>query len=73
MATTRDIVDLVGTMAINDTLSVMGLTVDNIHTEVYEPNLCGQMSGMGNGVGIGGTLTIGLAKEPDTANTKIEC
>ena len=51
----------------------MGPSLDNIQTEVYELNLCEQLSDMGNGFGIGGTLTTGLAKEPDNANTEIEC
>ena len=68
VATTRDIVDIVGTKTTNDTLSVIEPTVDKIQTLVYESILCEQMSVMDNGVGIGGTLTTWLAKEPDNAN-----
>ena len=49
----------------------MGPSLDNIQTEVYELNLCEQLSDMGNGFGIGGTLTTGLSKDPDNANTDI--
>ena len=73
VATTMDIEDRVGTGTINETLSVVGTTITYIQTEVCELIMCKQVHSVGNGVGIGETLTTVLAKEPDTANNKIEC
>ena len=73
MATTMDIVGIVGNKTNNDTLYVGGQTADNVQAKICELNLCESKSSMDSGVGIAVTLTTGIAKVTDNDNIGVDC